>query len=222
MNHVISWIAAQAECPDKAADGFRFPWRGPRHDSTKGNPARGISGQLQAAHQFPVPSDPNVVEEERGKILDYPLDRNPDLRAYRGITVAMLRRYHRFSLETGRLPSLLGCEFFRTKVTSYNVATLEDRVIFVHDMEMCVGRLGEYSRQTLARFVLQEHDVWETAIRLRCSEKTIRRNIPVAIDQLSEILIEVGLVSKLVSKKKKPCQGGKNDEFRASDCGDGK
>ena len=222
MNHVISWIAAQAEGPDKGPNGFRFPWRAPRHGSVKGVPGRRFSGQLLAAHPFPVPSDPNLVEEEPGKILDDPLDRNPDLRAYRGITVAMLRRYHRVSLETGRLPSLLGCEFFRTKVTSYNVVTLEDRVIFVHDMEMCISKLGEYSRQTIARFVLQEHDVWETARRLRCSEKTIRRNIPVAIDQLSEILLEVGLVRKLVSKRKKPCQGGKNDEFLASDCEDGK
>src|SRR5437660_9336267 len=120
MNHFISRMAAQAERPEKAADRLHFPWRTPRQDSEKRIPARKFTGQLPAAHQFPVPSDPGVVDEEAGAILDDPLDRNPDLRAYRGITVAMLRRYHRFSLETGRLPSLLGCEFFRTKVTSYN------------------------------------------------------------------------------------------------------
>ena len=45
-----------------------------------------------------------------------------------GWTVTMLRRYMRYSIETGRLPSLLGREFFRTQVTSYTVVTFEDRV----------------------------------------------------------------------------------------------
>jgi hypothetical protein len=182
--------------------------------------AGALHPQSLPLHQFPTAACKPEVED--GKILDDPLDRNPDLRAYRGITVAMLRRYFKISLETGRLPSILGCEFFRTKVTSYSIVTFEDRVIFVHDMEVCIERLGEYSRQTIARFVLQEHDVCETARRLRCSEKTIRRNIPVAIDQLSEILLEVGLVQRLDSKRKKSCQGGKNDEFAASDCEEGK
>ena len=70
----------------------------------------------------------------------------------------MLRRYMRYSIETGRLPSMLGREFFRAKVTSYTVVTFEDRVIFVHDMEKCLERLDEFSRQLIARHILQEHD----------------------------------------------------------------
>jgi hypothetical protein len=69
---------------------------------------------------------------------------------YRARTVGMLRRYMRYSLETGRLPSLLGREFFRAKVTSYTVVTFEDRVIFVHDMEKCLDKLDEFSRQLIA------------------------------------------------------------------------
>ena len=69
-------------------------------------------------------------------------------RIYRGRTVAMLRRYMRYSIETGRLPSLLGRESFRAKVTSYTVVTFEDRVIFVHDMEKCLDRLDEFSPTT--------------------------------------------------------------------------
>ena len=34
-------------------------------------------------------------------------------RIYRGRTVAMLRKYMRYSIETGRLPSLLGREFLQ-------------------------------------------------------------------------------------------------------------
>jgi len=40
------------------------------------------------------------------------------LSAYRGRTMALLRRYFRMSLDIGRLPSVLGREFFRARVTS--------------------------------------------------------------------------------------------------------
>ena len=36
-------------------------------------------------------------------------------RIYRARTVAMLRRYMRYSIETGRLPSILGREFFERR-----------------------------------------------------------------------------------------------------------
>ena len=55
------------------------------------------------------------------------LEQERERRIYRGRTVAMLRRYMRYSMETGRLPSLLGREFFRAKVTSYTVVTFEDQ-----------------------------------------------------------------------------------------------
>src|SRR5436305_13986039 len=60
--------------------------------------------------------------------------RDPDLWLYRERTLGMLRRYQRLSVEVGRLPSLLGREFFRTRVTSYHAGTFEDAVIFVHDV----------------------------------------------------------------------------------------
>jgi hypothetical protein len=118
-------------------------------------------------------------------------------RIYRGRTVAMLRRYMRYSIETGRLPSLLGKEFFRAKVTSYTVATFEDRVIFVHDMEKCLERLNEFSRQPLARHVLQEQDQVATARLLHCAERRVRLLTPYALDQLSEILLKVGLLERV-------------------------
>ena len=40
-----------------------------------------------------------------------------DLWPYRRRTVALLRRYARASVEVGRLPSLLGREFFRSRVS---------------------------------------------------------------------------------------------------------
>jgi DNA-directed RNA polymerase specialized sigma24 family protein len=144
-------------------------------------------------------------------------DRELERRTYRGRTVAMLRRYMRYSIETGRLPSLLGREFFRAKVTSYSVVTFEDRVIFVHDMESCLERLDEFSQQLIARHILQEHDRWATAKLLHCNEKTVRRLTPLALDQLSEILLDMGLMERMESMEKNSCQEGSESRNSASD-----
>jgi hypothetical protein len=175
-----------------------------------------------APGEFLVPETSETAAEAQDR--NFHEDR--ELRIYRRRTVQMLRRYLRYSIETGRLPSLLGGEFFRAKVTTYAVVTFEDRVIFVHDMEKCLGKLDEFSRQLIARHVLQEHDRWATARLLHCNEKTVRRYTPVVLDVLSEILLEVGLLDRLESKAKdfspNSCQGGKSGPFDASDCEDGK
>ena len=141
---------------------------------------------------------------------------------YRARTVAMLRRYMRYSIETGRLPSLLGREFFRAKVTSYTVVTFEDRVIFVHDMERCLDKLDEFSRQLIARHILQEHDQAATGKLLNCTERTVRTYVPITLDLLSEILLEVGLLEPQGTKARKSCQGGKAGEIFVSRCEQGK
>jgi len=139
-------------------------------------------------------------------------------RIYRQRTVKMLRRYMRYSIETGRLPSLLGREFFRAKVTAYIVVTFEDRVIFVHDMETCLNKLDEFSRQLIARHILQEHDQAATARLLGCGERTVRRYAPIALDMLSEILLDVGLLERISPKREKSCQEGESDQNFVSDC----
>lgn len=143
-------------------------------------------------------------------------------RVYRARTVAMLRRYMKYSIETGRLPSLLGKEFFRATVTAYSVVTFEDRVIFVHDMEKCLQILDEFSRELIARHVLQEHDQEATAKLLHCTERTVRRLAPIAIDQFCEILLERGLLERIDSIPEKSCQGGLESQFSVSDCEESK
>ena len=162
------------------------------------------------------------AEDEQGERLAKVDEEARQRRIYRGRTVAMLRRYMRYSIETGRLPSILGREFFRAKVTSYTVVTFEDRVIFVHDMERCLDRLDEFSRQLIARHILQEHDRWATARLLHCNEKTVRRLTPMALDVLTEILLDVGLMDRLKTDGRKSCQGGFESQNFVSDCEDGK
>jgi hypothetical protein len=126
-----------------------------------------------------------------------------DLAAYRAVTIGLLRRYFGMSIELGRLPSMLGREFFRAKVTSYRMHSFEDAVIFVHDVERCLEKLDGFSQQVLARIVFQHHTFDEAGRLLACNERTVRRRYPVALDQMSEIFLQVGLLADF------PCQGPK-------------
>lgn len=181
----------------------------------------------------PIPDvTPQVpeVEAQSTELGDLGLDESYDQesweaertrRIYRARTVSMLRRYMKYSIETGRLPSLLGREFFRASVTPYTVVTFEDRVIFVHDMESCLGKLDEFSRQLIARHILQEHDQAATARLLHCGERTVRTYMPLVLDVLSNILLDVGLLERVDGNSSKSCQGGKTSEILVSDseCG---
>ena len=169
------------------------------------------------------PGDPSVRDPleylvDSQSIEQSSWEERRERRIYRGRTISMLRRYMRYSHETGRLPSLLGREFFRAKVTAYTVVTFEDRVIFVHDMETCLGKLDEFSRQLIARHILQEHDQAATARLLGCGERTVRRYVPIALDLLSEILLDVGLLERISPKREKSCQEGESAENFVSDC----
>src|SRR5262249_13244779 len=53
------------------------------------------------------PSDGRLVQNRDWEVVR-------ERRIYRGRTVAMLRKYMRYSMDVGRLPSLVGREFFRS------------------------------------------------------------------------------------------------------------
>jgi hypothetical protein len=217
MSIFIAWISAAAERSEIAVTGeSEWQSKDENKEKRKGLPIRDLR-----AHQFPGTASLNAGNGAAAEDGEDFHDREQKRRTYRGRTVAMLRRYMRYSIETGRVPSLLGREFFRTRVTSYNVATFEDRVIFVHDMESCLDRLDEFSRQLIARHILQEHDQEATARLLHCNQRTVRRLVPFALDQLSEILLEMGLLERLAWDRENSspnlCQGGEANRIPASD-----
>ena len=152
---------------------------------------------------------------------DYDYGEDPDLWLYRDRTVAILKRYMRLSVEAGRLPSLLGREFFRGHVSHYRVMTFEDIVIFVHDVEGCLEKLDSFSQQLIAKCVLLEYSQDEAARLLGCWRRTIGRRYPEALDRLSELFLAGGLLKRVGEPSldaKKSCQGVKNDDILASDC----
>jgi hypothetical protein len=146
-----------------------------------------------------------------------------DLWPYRDRTVGLLKRYGRASVEVGRLPSLLGREFFRARVTSYSMATFEDVVIFVYDMEQAVNKLGPLEKRLLAMHVLEEYTQGEIARMLGCTRRWIEFRIPEAIDELTRILLACGLMRRMAQGENRPktCQGGRNGVFPVSDSNDG-
>ena len=147
---------------------------------------------------------------------------NPDLWLYRDRTIGMLRRYMRLSIEVGRLPSLLGREFFRTRVTSYTVSTFEDAVIFVHDVERILDRLDGFDKKLIGRIVLQDYSQDETARLLNCGRRTVVRRFPEAVDRISDSFLEGGLLTplpKTTSNSPETCQEGETAEKDVSSCG---
>ncbi|MFZ3210460.1 MAG: sigma factor-like helix-turn-helix DNA-binding protein [Terriglobales bacterium] len=142
--------------------------------------------------------------------------------AYRGRTMGLLRRYFHMSMDIGRLPSLLGREFFRARVTSYHVHSFEDVVILVHDVERCLERLDEFARELVARIVLQDYTWDETAVLMGCSRRTVARRFPRTLDLLSEIFLEVGLLRPFPSASSDQtapaCQGAGGGENPATNC----
>src|SRR5947208_10796398 len=107
-----------------------------------------------------------------------PVSRNAEMWLYRERTVALLRRYLRISIEVGRLPSLLGRELFRSKVTSYRMTSFEDAVIFVYDVERALDQLDSFGKDLVAVIVFQDYSQDEAAEILHCARRTVCRTFP--------------------------------------------
>ena len=145
-------------------------------------------------------------------------ERAADIWLYRSRTAALLRRYLRFSIEVGRLPSILGRELFRSKVTSYRMASFEDAVIFVYDVERALNQLNAFGQLLIATIIFQEYNQDEAAEQLRCARRTICREFPEALDRISEIFLEGGLLNRLPSVPvENSCQEAAEDDFELSD-----
>ena len=149
--------------------------------------------QRLPTQSFPI--GPPIDDATRGDERDW--NRDPDLWLYRRKTTALLRRYMQWSLAAGRVPSLLGRELFRAKISAYTATTFEARVIFLHDIERCLSRLQRFDGQLIARIVLQEYDHEAAARILQCDRKTVERRLPELIDELSEAFLKADLLDRL-------------------------
>jgi hypothetical protein len=138
-------------------------------------------------------------------VLVYPPTQQPEpeMAFYRKYTEALLRRYVKMSMEAGKVPSLLGQEMFRGKVTNYRVGNFDDVVIFLHDVERCLERLEPEEHQLLSRMSLQQYTVGETAELLGLKPRTVIRRYGQALDRLTRVFLNAKMLEPL-----KSCQGG--------------
>ena len=113
---------------------------------------------------------------------------------YRKHTEKMLRRYLYASMLVGRAPAILGEPIGRGWVSSRKVKTFEDAVIFVLDIERCLKKLGSVDCTILSRIALQEYTHAETAQMLGVSPRAISYKYPLALDRLTELLLQSGLL----------------------------
>jgi len=130
-----------------------------------------------------------------------------ELAFYRKYTESMLRKYLRISIQSGRVPSLLGRELFRGHVSSYKLHSFEDAVIFCFDVEKRLGRLTVMNQQLIKRIGLQEYTQGEAAGMLGLSLRSCIRQYGYALDELTEMFLEAGMLEPLES-----CQGGRGEE----------
>ena len=121
------------------------------------------------------------------------------LDAYRKYTEALLRRYSQMAMETGRVPSLLGRELFRGKVTHYVVHGFDDVVIFVHDVERCLDALDGDHYSLVERIALQEYTLEETAALLSRPLWRVSRQYGNALDQVTAMFLDRKLLERLIS-----------------------
>lgn len=117
-----------------------------------------------------------------------------NLAFYRRHTESMLRRYLYASMQVGRAPSVLSDPVGRGWVSSRPVRTFEDALVFVLDVERCLGRLDSLERQLLSRVVIQAYTQDEAAVLLGMSVHTVHSHLGRALDRLTEELLKSGLL----------------------------
>lgn len=69
---------------------------------------------------------------------------------FRAQTLAIVRHFFEIASQIGRLPSILGREFFRAKVSHHAIPSFEEQAVFVHDVERALGRLQEQDAEVIA------------------------------------------------------------------------
>jgi Sigma-70, region 4 len=166
-----------------------------------------MSAALEAAMVWQAGGAQNGWQEERrrwtGKPEAQPQTRPAKAEAsrppvslafYRKHTESLLRRYLYASMQVGRAPSILRDPVGRGWASSRPIRTFEDAIIFVLDVERCLHRLGSLDREMLSRIVLQEYTQAEAATLLGMSVRTISYKFPLAVDRLTEKLLEAGLL----------------------------
>ena len=113
---------------------------------------------------------------------------------YRKYTEALLRRYQRMRLATGRVPSPMDQEVFRGKMSHYKVQGFDDAVIFCADVERCLERLNGADQGLVRRIAVQEYTMGEAAALLGMSLRSCIVLYRRALDRLTRLFLTARLL----------------------------
>ena len=141
-----------------------------------------------------LPGSPQLDLAENAEGYSQQKGPSVSLAFYRKHTESLLRRYLYVSMQVGRTPSVMHEPMERGNVSSRRLRTFEDAVVFVLDVEACMGKLSALERLILNRMVLQEYTQSETAALLGMSVRAVSYKLPIALDRMTETLLEYGLL----------------------------
>jgi len=113
---------------------------------------------------------------------------------FRGQTLAIVRHFFESASQIGRLPSILGREFFRARISHHAIPSFEEQAVFVHDVERALGRLEERDAEVIALVGLFHYSLEDVAAMLGRSRSGIGLRFADSIDRLSAIFLESGLL----------------------------
>jgi hypothetical protein len=106
----------------------------------------------------------------------------------------MVRHYFELSSQLGRLPSLMGREFFRARVSHHGIPSFEDQAVFVRDVELCIGRLNAEQQEIVMIAGVYDFSHEEIAGMLHISKSSVNAWFSQALDALSEIFLEARIL----------------------------
>ena len=111
--------------------------------------------------------------------------------------MSVLLRFFRSALLLGRMPSLLGREIFRSRMSTQPSRAFEDAVVFVCDVERCLRQLETFDQKLLAFCVLEDHSEWDAARRFHCSQSEVSRRLGRSLDSLHESFCAMGILTRI-------------------------
>jgi RNA polymerase sigma factor (sigma-70 family) len=136
------------------------------------------------AFQYEDPAPPEAEE----------IDPRPEMLCFRGQTLALVRHFFELSSQVGRLPSLLGREFFRARVSHHRIPSFEEQAVFARDVELCLARLSDEHAEIITLTGLYDFSYEEVAEMLHSSRTRVHQWFSEALDALSEIFLQAGLL----------------------------
>ncbi|HVP49944.1 MAG TPA: hypothetical protein VMT56_01850 [Candidatus Bathyarchaeia archaeon] len=138
---------------------------------------------LQVVHRRKARQD----EEELGA-------QRADALFFRSQALAIVRHFFEIATQVGRLPSIMGREFFRAKVSHHRIPSFEEQAVFVHDVELALSRLNESDAEVIALVGLFQYSLTDVATMLGRSRSGVAARFADSLDHLAETFLEFGLL----------------------------